>query len=224
MVANPAPGFENALVLTEEFQVYNQKSTPYHPQANQTVEAFNKILEYVLTKVCNVQRNDWDLCIPAVSWAYWTTCKKLMGQTPFRLVYGTKAVMPMEYIIPSLRIAVLTGMTDRKALEERLTQLEELKEEWFLAGFHQQVQKQHEKAWHDRHIKLHTFKVIDLVRLYDSKFKKFLGKFRMHWLGSYMVKEVTDGGVIQLVKLNGEPFLGKVNDSGLKPYMGGPII
>lgn len=43
-----------------------------------------------------------------------------MGQTPFRLVYGLEAVMRIEYIIPSLRIRTLTGMTDRGALEERL--------------------------------------------------------------------------------------------------------
>lgn len=64
-----------------------------------------------------------------------------MGQTPFRLVYGTEAVMLMEYIVPSLWIAAITGMSDCKALEERLTQLEELEEERFLSGFHQQVQK-----------------------------------------------------------------------------------
>jgi len=62
------------------------------------------------------------------------------------LVYGTEVVMPMEYIVPSLWIATLTSMTEHKALKERLAQLEELEEEWFLVRFHQQVQKQHEKS------------------------------------------------------------------------------
>jgi len=84
-----------------------------------------------------------------VLWGCRTTCQKLTGQTPFRLVYGIEVVMPMEYIVPSLCIEAFTGMEDCKAMEERLMQLEELEEDRFLDGFHQQVQKEREKAWHN---------------------------------------------------------------------------
>ena len=111
----------------------NRKDTSFprnnHPQANRMVEAFNKVLENTLNKVFNAQRSDWDLHIPAVLLAYRMTCKKLTGRISFRLVYGVEAVMPMEYIVPSLCIAALTGMMDCGALKERLAQLAELEEE-----------------------------------------------------------------------------------------------
>ena len=69
------------------------------------------------------------------------------------MVYGQEAVIPMEYIIPSLRISTFIGMDDPAMLNERLEKILELEEDRFIAGFQQQMQKDREKAWHDRHIK-----------------------------------------------------------------------
>jgi hypothetical protein len=96
--------------------------------------------------------------------------------------------------------------------------LVELEEDRFIARFHQQVQKEREKAYHDRHIKKKALRQGDLVLLYDSKFIKHPGKFRMHWLGPYDIAYVTEGGFAQLKTLNGEWKEGLVNGSWLKLY------
>jgi hypothetical protein len=98
--------------MLEEFEVHHQKSTPYHPQANGTVESFNKIIENALTKICNTNKDDWDLKVPTVLWVYRTTCKKLTGHKPFKIVYGQEAVVPLEFIIPSLCVTSITQMTE----------------------------------------------------------------------------------------------------------------
>jgi transposase InsO family protein len=106
--------------LTQEFEVQHQKSTPYHPQANAIVKSFNNILETVLMKICSVNNDDRDLRVSPVLWAYRTTCKNLTMQTPFKLVYGLEAVVPMEYLVPSLRIAAFIGMDDIGVVQDRL--------------------------------------------------------------------------------------------------------
>ena len=87
-------------------------------------------------KICSMNRDEWDLRVPIVLWAYRTTCKKLTMQTPFKLVYGLEAVVPMEYLVPILRIVAFTDVDDTGIVQERLVQLVKLEEDRFITRFH----------------------------------------------------------------------------------------
>ena len=54
--------------------------------------------------------------------------------------------------------------------------------------------------------------------LYDRKFVKFPGKFKTHWLGPYQIQQVTEGGVVQLSKVNRELVPTLINGSRLNIY------
>jgi hypothetical protein len=71
-------------------------------------------------KICSVNNDDWDLRVPTVLWAYRTTCNKITMQTHFKLVFDLEAIVPMEYLAPSLRIVGFTNMYDIGIVRERL--------------------------------------------------------------------------------------------------------
>ena len=86
-------------ILCEKFLIKHIFSSPYHPQTNGMVERLNRTLCNSLAKVTeNIE--DWDLNISAVLFAYRTKRHTTTGYTPFHLVYGRQAILPIETVIP----------------------------------------------------------------------------------------------------------------------------
>ena len=57
-----------------------------------------------LKKKLECLKGAWVDKLPMVLWAYRTTPKEAMGETPFSFVFGTEAVIPAEVGLPSYRV------------------------------------------------------------------------------------------------------------------------
>jgi transposase InsO family protein len=115
------------LELTKKLGLHHDNSTPYYPQANGQVEAINKVLITMLRRMIGIHKTSWHTMLFLALWAYRTSVKSAMGFTPFRLVYGVEAILPIEFEIPSLKL-VVELLPNTSAEEERLLYLMRLDE------------------------------------------------------------------------------------------------
>lgn len=73
----------------------------------------------MLRRMIGVHKTNWHTMLFSALWAYRTTVKTSTGFSPFQLVYGLEAVLPIECEIPSLKLAVEL-LPDTSPEEERL--------------------------------------------------------------------------------------------------------
>src|SRR5438270_11452907 len=95
---------------------------------NSEYKAFNKTIGKLLKKFVSRTKRDWDEKLGACLWAYRTTVRTPTKATPFSLVYGCEAVLPLEIQIPSLRIAITYGMTEEEKDKQRIEKVKQLNE------------------------------------------------------------------------------------------------
>ncbi|KAK4404342.1 hypothetical protein Sango_0802800 [Sesamum angolense] len=100
----------------------------YYATANGLAEVFNKTLCNLLKKVVAKSKRDWHERIGEALWAHGTTVRTPTQATPYALVYGVEAVLPLEQQIPSLRIAIQEGLTEEENAQIRLEELKALDE------------------------------------------------------------------------------------------------
>jgi len=101
-------------------------STAYYPAANEFAEVFNKTIGKLLKKFVSKSQRDWDDKLGECLWAYRTTVRTPTKATPFSLVYGCEAVLPLEIQVPYLHVALTTEMTYEEKHRPRLQDLEAL--------------------------------------------------------------------------------------------------
>ena len=101
--------------------------------------------------------------IPKALWAYRTSVRTPIGATPFSLVYGTEAILPIELKIPSLRINLSEQISDEKIRQTRLDQLLLLDEKRINALEHMRVYQERIKRAFDKKALIREFKIGDLV-------------------------------------------------------------
>ncbi|XP_052874548.1 uncharacterized protein LOC128280444 [Gossypium arboreum] len=137
---------------------------------------------------------DWHEKLPFALLAYRTSVRTSTRATPFSLVYGMEAVLPIEVEIPSLRILI----------EIRLDEAE-----WM-------YQKRMMRAY-DKKVRPREFHEGDLVLKKILPIQKdFRGKWMPNWEGPYVVKKVFSGGALILTEMDGKSLPNPVNSDSVK--------
>ncbi|XP_012842286.1 PREDICTED: uncharacterized protein LOC105962516 [Erythranthe guttata] len=186
----------------EEMKIAQKFVAVAHPQANGQVESVNRTIVNGLKKRLDELGGSWVDELPSVLWSYRTTSKAATGETPFRLTYGTEAVIPVEVAMDTLRIAAFDEVTNDDALRSQLDEVFDLRETAYL---HMERSKNLIKARYDQGVRSRSFQIGDLV-LRRADALKHTGKLEANWEGPYTVTRCLAGGGYELADIDGKPL------------------
>eukprot|EP00253_Pinus_taeda_P027055 PITA_27055 len=74
--------------------------TSYYHQGNGLAESSNKSLIRIVKNLLGDNKKNWDSKLKYALWANKVITKKSTGNSPFKLVYGTEAVFPIQLTLP----------------------------------------------------------------------------------------------------------------------------
>ncbi|KAI5431031.1 hypothetical protein KIW84_035254 [Lathyrus oleraceus] len=97
------------------------------PKMNGAVEAANKNIKKIVQKMV-VTYKDWHEMLPFALHGYRTSVRTSIGATPYSLVYGMEAVLPVEVEIPSLRVLLDVKLDEAEWIRSRFNELSLIKE------------------------------------------------------------------------------------------------
>ncbi|KAJ9560504.1 hypothetical protein OSB04_005664 [Centaurea solstitialis] len=133
-------------------------STPRYPQSNGLAESSNKTIINSIRKRLKAAKGRWVEELPSVLWANRTTPRTSTEQTPFSLVYGCEAVLPIESQVHVARHRTI----EQKSIDlcYDIDALEELREKAFQK---MASQKAMVERYFNKKVKVKVFQLGDYV-------------------------------------------------------------
>ncbi|PKI36614.1 hypothetical protein CRG98_042995 [Punica granatum] len=129
---------------------------------NGAVEAANKNIKKIIEKM-TVNYKDWHEMLPYALLAYQTSIRTSTGATPYSLVYGTEAVLPIEVEISSMRILAEAELAEAEWAKQRYEQLNLIDEKRLKALCHGQCYQQRMARAFNAKVRHREFSPGDLV-------------------------------------------------------------
>ncbi|GJW40435.1 hypothetical protein Tco_0066280 [Tanacetum coccineum] len=122
-------------------------------------------------------------------------------ETPFSLVYGLKAVIPIEISVETKRVQDFDPKENEKRRREDLDILEERRE---MASIKEAHYKQRLEGYYNKNDKPSTFKPSTYVlRLNSASKAEYQGKIGPTWEGPYMIRKAYRDEAYKLETLSG---------------------
>jgi hypothetical protein len=172
-----------------------------HPRANGQVERANGMVLDALKKrlrdAANNKGGKWIKELPNALWGLRTQPVKLTGQSPYFLVYGSKAILPANVMWDSPAVEQYDeGISE----DSRRIDIDGLEEARCAALVQSARYLEGIRHYHDRNVKERSFNIGDLV-LRRIQNTEGLHKLSSPWEGPFTVAKVTGPGSYRLQTL-----------------------
>ena len=179
----------------------------------------NGILVKIISKQVADRPKDWDKHLITALWAYRTSFKASTQFTPFHLVYGQEALLPIEVEVPSHKLLLRTGQEPHEQWDNRLMNLHKLEATREMAMDYYIFQASKKRDKFNEQLKAKDLGNGMLVLRYDSRLdNRYDAKFLPRWEGPFLIDHRYKNGSYQLKDLSGKLHQSRVNGWRLKPF------
>lgn len=196
--------------------IKHKKSSVCHPQSNGQVEVTNRTIVRSIEKCLQTSKKKWPEELHKVLWAYRTTARTSTNETPFKLSFGTEALLPVEVGSPSFRLLHFEEQTNTEGLRTNMEFLDEVRDD---AVRRMEIYKEKTKTFFARKTRLRSFDEGDLVlRAAEASDPRHTGKLMPKWEGPYKVKHVLNPGTYKLQRMDGTDVNNTWNGEKLRKF------